>query len=193
MADNLSMEVDETMIEELNLRDPCFKISNVIIRNQLSPNKTTFSPAGSKIESTYGLHYDNGKESLAITGETDIYSRIQASLEDTKIYNILKRYTNGDIEALSRTQGQFFDATRLPSSLAEAQHHLMNVSKQFDSLPDSVKKQFNYSVTEYVEKISNGGVPYVSQLLNNNVSIQAGGQSSELVTKVESKIKEVEE
>lgn len=181
MADYMNMEVNldkENVLDVLSQRDDCFKVSDVILRNQIAPNKTTFSPTGSATSNTYGLHYEAGKESLAVTGTTDTYSKIQASHEDTKIYNILKRYTNGDVEALSRTKGQYFDATVLPSSLAEAQHHLMNVSKQFDSLPDSVKREYNYSVTEYVEKIANGGVPYVTQLLNNNVSPQTPAPST---------------
>lgn len=191
MADSLSMEVNMDKIDELNNRDECFKISDVVIRNQIAPNTTTFSPVGSPISDTYGLHYENGKESLKVTGSTDNYSKIQASLEDTKIYNILKRYTNGDVEALSRTKGQFFDSTKLPNSLVEAQHHLMNVSKQFDSLPDSVKREYNYSVTEYVEKIAFGGVPYVSQLLNKNLSDTSINQGDPIPNK--ETLKEVNE
>lgn len=133
----------------------------------------TFSPTGSSEEPEFELQLINGIETLVKVGCRNIDDFIQASFEDTKIYNILKKYTNGDESVLTRRCGHFIDATHLPSSLAEAQQALIDVNNQFNRLPGDVKNRFGNSVANYVDFISNGGVKAFNDVFGNKNSSAA--------------------
>ncbi len=120
-------------------------------------------PKSKKIIDTYSIEInkDTGKKELKATGKTNIYEFIQKSLEDTKVYNILKKCEMGDTEALNRAVGAYGDFTSAPRSLAEAQQLIINAEKEFNSLPLEIRKEFNYSVSEFLAGFGNGKVSQV--------------------------------
>ena len=115
-------------------------------------------PKSKKIVPTYGLQInkETGKEELVETGKTNIYDMIQASKEETLVYNILKRFESGDIEALTKTKGVYGDFTNMPRTLAEAQQLLIDTENYFNALPIDIKKEFNNSPKEYLASLNNG-------------------------------------
>lgn len=113
--------------------------------------KTQATPSGIKEEPVYQMQIDNkGNKNLVQTGMTNIYDIIQESLEQSKIENIIRRAREGDPYALETMNGQFIDATDLPTSLAEAQSFVIKAKNEFDQLPIEIRRQFDMSAEKYV-------------------------------------------
>lgn len=91
-----------------------------------------------------------GHKSLIITGKTNVYDRIQAALEETKIENIIRRATLGDPTALAAIEGQYLDISDAPKTLAEAQNLIIKVKQEFDKLPLEVRRKYDMSAEKYV-------------------------------------------
>lgn len=115
-------------------------------------------PKCSKIVPTYSLQInkDTGKKELKETGKTNVYELIQASKEETMVYNILKRFESGDLDALNKTKGIYGDFTSMPRTLAEAQQLVIDTEKQFNELPIEIRREFNMSASEYLASLTNG-------------------------------------
>ena len=77
----------------------------------------------------------DGTRNLVEVGKTNAYEIIQASLEQSLIYNILRRHDAGDPSALAAVQGRYMDVSGLPTSLAEMQALVMSARDGFDQLP----------------------------------------------------------
>lgn len=113
--------------------------------------QTQESPAGSKEEPVYEMQIDlQGHKKLIKKGMTNIYEIIQASLEQSKIENIIRRATEGDPYALTVMNGQYIDTTDLPKSLAEAQSFVIKAKSEFDQLPINIRRQFDMSAEKYI-------------------------------------------
>lgn len=118
-----------------------------------SKRETSFEPVGSKFMDTYEYSIDEkGHKSLVKTGEKDIYTPIQESLEGTLIENVLQRAMLGDPLALEQTHGQYIDTTEMPSNLAEAQNKIIQLKNQFNSLPVEVRKEFDFSPERFIHE-----------------------------------------
>lgn len=118
---------------------------------------TISQPECPKIVPTYGkVIDDDGKVKVVETGKTNLYEKIQASKEDTLIYNILDRFKAGDVTALQKNQGYYADLTEMPKTLAEAQQSLITAENYFNSLPLDVRKEFNHSFSEFLATASAG-------------------------------------
>lgn len=116
------------------------------------------TPAGEKIVDTYALEVDkeSGRTELVKNGKTNIYEKIQASKDETLIYNILERFNAGDVTALNKVQGVYGDFSNAPKTMAEAQQALINAESSFMSLPLEVRREFNMSIGEFLASANNG-------------------------------------
>lgn len=112
------------------------------------------SPIGNGERSIFEERVENGKRSLVVTGKENLKDFIEASKNETLISNIMKRFEQGDVNALSRVQGFYGDVTTMPSNLADAQKVLINLENQFNSLPADIKKKFDNSFDKYVQDVS---------------------------------------
>lgn len=119
-----------------------------------NPKKTEPAPAGDKFEVTYEMDIDeNGHKVLSKSERMEnVYEKIQESLEETKIENIIRRALAGDETALAVTHGEYFDATNAPRSLAEAQQMIIHASEEFYGLPIEVREKFDHSLEMYVHE-----------------------------------------
>lgn len=109
------------------------------------------APEGTSTEPEYMETIDeNGHRTLEQVGETDTYALIQASLEETKIENIIKRATLGDPTALTQTMGAYMDTTDMPTSLAEMQNAIIAIENEFNKLPLETRLKFNQSAEKYI-------------------------------------------
>jgi hypothetical protein len=112
---------------------------------------TIAAPEGTSTEPKYMEAIDeNGHRTLEQTGETDTYAMIQASLEETKIENIIRRATLGDPTALTQTMGAYVDTTDMPTSLAEMQNAIITIENEFNKLPLETRLKFNQSPEKYI-------------------------------------------
>ena len=118
---------------------------------------TIAQPKCEKIVPTYGKEIDkDGKVHIVETGKTNLYEKIQASKEDTLVYNILDRFNAGDVSVLQKNKGYYGDFTDMPKTLAEAQQSLITAENYFNSLPLDVRKEFNHSFSEFLSSASAG-------------------------------------
>lgn len=108
------------------------------------------APAGDKEAVTYITTIDeNGHKVTKPNGKTNVYDRIQASLEETKIENIIERFAQGDLSGI-RHGGDYIDITDAPKSLQEAQNLIIRITDEFNSLPVDVRAKFDHSPEKYV-------------------------------------------
>lgn len=122
-----------------------------VFYNRTAKRPTRPSPIGSKEMDVYEVEIDStGHKALVKTGKTNVYDRIQASLESTKIENIIRRATAGDLTALAQTNGQYLDCTDMPQSLAEMQNLVLKLQQEFDKLPLEVRKKYDMSAEKYI-------------------------------------------
>ncbi len=109
------------------------------------------APSGEKEETTFEMHIDqNGHKSIKKSGKTNIYEKIQASYEDTKIENIIARAMGGDSSGLLTHEGQYLDITDAPQTLAEAQQSIQAIRNVFNKLPLEIKTKYDMSVEKYI-------------------------------------------
>lgn len=113
-------------------------------------------PVGDGTAPIFEEVYEDGKRVLKETGRQNLNEFVQASLDETKIYNIINRYMRGDESVLNRVNGQFIDVVGMPTNLAEAKQALINIENRFNELPGDVKSVFNNSVDEFVQAVSYG-------------------------------------
>lgn len=122
-----------------------------------APCPTISCPTGDGTEDKFELRVNNkGVKDLVKVGKTNLYEKIQASKEQSLIYNILERFNAGDASVLEKAKGQFGDFTQFPTSLAEAQQQVINAENMFNQLPIDVRKEFNYSYTQFLASFSDG-------------------------------------
>lgn len=109
------------------------------------------SEAGDKEATTYQTRIDeNGHKITEAVGKTNIYDRIQSSLEETKIENIIKRFTEGDMSAFRTSEPIYADMREAPKTLMEAQNMIIRITDEFNSLPVDVRAKFDHSPEKYV-------------------------------------------
>lgn len=100
-----------------------------------------------------GRYNERGSLEIVETGKYDIRQYIQSFADDVDLKLLLERFARGDIDALSRKQGQYFDATLAPGSYAEALNQLRDGERAFFQLPDSVRSKFNNNYVEWLNGI----------------------------------------
>lgn len=97
----------------------------------------------------------DGRVKLQQVDTENLFDFVQASKAETSIYNIIDKFNRGDESALNKTVGKFMDVLGMPTTLAEAQQSLINVSKKFDSLPIDIRQKFENNVNIFVDTVSN--------------------------------------
>lgn len=122
-------------------------------RTLLDPPVEIETPAGEEIEEVIAMKLDDdGKEEFYVAGKTNVYAKIQAEAEATKIENILaKVIQTGDTTILQKAQGQFADLTEMPKDIFEAQLKIKEAEATFNELPLEIRKAYNHNFNEYLK------------------------------------------
>lgn len=120
-------------------------------KTQYDARDRIFSDPGSPEHITYAGYYDEkGRVVLEESGRENIYDFIQSHAESCDIHVLMKRYQNGDIDALSQKQGFYGDFLDFPKTYAEALNHMNEMERQFMSLPVETREKFGNSFTEFL-------------------------------------------
>jgi hypothetical protein len=120
-------------------------------KTQYDARDRVFSDPGSPEHITYAGHYDEkGRVVLEESGRENIYDFIQSHAESCDIHVLMKRYQNGDVDALSQKQGFYGDFLDFPKTYAEALNHMNEMERQFMSLPVDTREKFGNSFTEFL-------------------------------------------
>lgn len=128
----------------------------MLFYNRTNPRKVEPAPAGSKEEIEYTVYLnERGEKCIKETGRTNIYEMIQEQLEESKVENIVRRATLGDVNALNANHGTYMDVTDMPTTLAQAQQFVINATREFNKLPIEKRRMFNMSAEQYVAAYGN--------------------------------------
>nr|CAI9749934.1 virion structural protein [Microvirus sp.] len=120
-------------------------------KTQYDARDRIFSEPGSPEHITYAGHYDEkGRVVLEESGRENIYDFIQSHAESCDIHVLMKRYQNGDVDALSQKQGFYGDFLDFPKTYAEALNHMNEMERQFMALPVETREKFGNSFTEFL-------------------------------------------
>ena len=146
-----------------------------------------FSPVGCKEHKLYREILDkNGVPDLEESGSVDIYEMIQSQRESTDIHRMIDLYMRtGDISALTKQQASFYsDVTNMPTTLLEAQQHMLRTRSLFDSLPANVKKEFDNSYGQFLNSINTKAGQAILKQVFGHVSKDAAPKSSQKVDEI---------
>lgn len=120
-------------------------------KTQYDARERIFSDPGSPEHITYAGHYDEkGRVVLEESGRENLYDYIQSYAESCDIHVLMKRYANGDADALSQKQGFYGDFLDFPKTYAEALNHMNEMERQFMALPVETREKFGNSFTEFL-------------------------------------------
>lgn len=99
----------------------------------------------------YSPSVDNdGHIILESIGVKNLPEYIDSFRESCDINNLVARFNAGDVTALSRAQGAFFDATQLPHTYAEMLNTVINAEQTFNSLPLDIREKFDNSYIKWL-------------------------------------------
>lgn len=119
-------------------------------RTAYSGQVVSNAPTGRPMQDVYEYKIDKyGRKKLEKTGETNLYAKIQESLEETKIENILKRAAIGDMSNF-RPDGIYADLTEMPSNLIEARQAMQNLENVWKDLDNEIKRKYHFDVEEFI-------------------------------------------
>lgn len=98
-----------------------------------------------------------GQTILKKVGSTNVYEKIQASLEETKTYNILEKYyQSGDSDILMQRECIFGDFTNVPKTPLELHEVIIRAGEQFEALDKDVRAAFDNDVGIFKQSILDG-------------------------------------
>lgn len=123
-----------------------------MFKNWLNRDKKRYvSCSGSPIvELFHGVVNESGDLELVSDGKTSLYAEIQSHKDSCDINLIIQRFANGDVSALNVRQGQYFDATEMPKTMAEALNMVIEAERQFNELPVETKSKFDHDYKKYI-------------------------------------------
>lgn len=118
---------------------------------QYTPHNRIFANQGSPVKVLYGGKYDaNGRVVLEKKGEENLYDYIQSFRDSVDLNVILARFTNGDVEALNKSQGFYADVTDFPKNMADALNRINQAEEMFKSLPLETRQKFDCSFEQFL-------------------------------------------
>lgn len=121
-----------------------------IFRTAYSGQIRKITENGSPMQNEYAYKIDSyGRKVLEKTGETNLYEKIQASLEETKIENILKRAMAGD-NSVFRPEGIYADISEMPSNLLEARQSMQQLENLWNGLDKEIKRKYNFDLDQFI-------------------------------------------
>lgn len=133
------------------------------------------TPSGSNLIPTYQETVNKeGRTILKKSGTTNIYEKIQASLEETKVYNILEQFLqSGDETILKKRQGVYADFSNVPKTEIELQNIVLRAEQEFNALDKDVRAEFDYDVGVFKRSILDNTFEermqkYLTKKINNN-------------------------
>lgn len=148
---------------------------------------TKVPPIGNGTAPTYEEVFDPeiGEYRLIESGSDNLFDFVQASKEESLVYNIIAKYQRGDVNALNRCVGQYMDVVGMPTNLAEAHATMLDVERKFNSLSPEIRSNFDNDINVFIDVVSHatpeqlqgyfGVTP--SDVANANIDVKDGDGS----------------
>lgn len=143
--------------------------------------KHVYSESGDPIKITYsGKYDDDGCLVIEEVGKDNIYEYIQSFAESVDINNIIKRFQAGDVSALEKVQGFYFDATSVPKNMADMLNKLNRAESEFEKLPASFKEKYG---NDFARFICTFDPSVLTEIVNNPQSVENVVETSTVAQK----------
>lgn len=111
----------------------------------------TFSAVGSPDKVLYSAGYrEDGTIELKEKGKESLYDYIQSNRDSCDINLLVARFSNGDVDALSKVQGAFGDFTQFPKTYAELLNRVNQGRLMFDELPLDIREKYNHDFAQFM-------------------------------------------
>ncbi len=105
------------------------------------------SPSGNVLENEYSVDVDGNP---TVTGQTDIYKRIQAS-RDYSPQELFERYQAGDTSALgSFNDAVFADVSNLPN-INDYNEAIFTAQEDFEKMPIELRREFGFNFQKFLD------------------------------------------
>ena len=118
---------------------------------QYTPHDRIVANAGSPVKVLFRGRYDaNGCVVLEKSGEENLYDFIQSFRDSVDLNVILARFSNGEVDALSKVQGFYADVTEFPKNMAEALNRINQAEEMFKALPLETRQKFDCSFEQFL-------------------------------------------
>lgn len=128
-------------------------------KNQFENNGRMKAGHGSKEKVTYSGVYDkSGRLTIEPTGKINAYEEIQTHRDSVDIHSIMRRYANGEVDALSRVQGFYGDVSGLPTDYAQVLNAVSRGRDLFDSLAVDVRAKFGHNFDQFMTALCDGSI-----------------------------------
>lgn len=118
---------------------------------QYTPHDRILANVGSPVKVLFRGKYDaNGRVVLEKSGEENLYDYIQSFRDSVDLNVILARFSNGEVDALSKAQGFYADVTDFPKNMAEALNRINQAEEMFKALPLETRQKFDCSFEQFL-------------------------------------------
>ncbi|QCS36174.1 minor capsid protein [Capybara microvirus Cap1_SP_147] len=114
-----------------------------------------FSNPGKRVKKEYKMTIlKDGKKELIECGETDIQNFINSFHDDTELHHVIEKYQMlQDPTLLNVHPGWYGDVSDFPNTLADMYRLTQNATDFFNSLPVDIRKEFNFSDTQFYASV----------------------------------------
>lgn len=128
-------------------------------QTQFREHERYLSNSGSPIKILYGPEFDDkGRMNLVEKGRENLYDFIQSFKDSVDINVLLKRYSNGEIDVLSKIQGFYGDFSEFPRTYADLLNTVNEGEAFFNGLPVEVRSKFGHSFPVFMSALSDGSI-----------------------------------
>lgn len=129
--------------------------------------KEVYSVSGEPIGDTYEYKVIDGIKTLVPTGKVNRQEYIESFAEAQDINNIIKRFLDGDTDAINPQSGFYGDFTNYPRTYAELFDRLQQCENVFNSMPSEIKEKFDNSVEKFWSQFNTESFNKVFSEYNN--------------------------
>ncbi len=120
-------------------------------KTQFDPHDRIHANKGDPVKILYGPVFDTaGRMNLEEKGRENLYDYIQSFAESVDIHVILKRFANGETDALSKVQGAYGDFTQFPTTYAEMLNVVQRGEEFFNELPVETRAKFGHDFSQFI-------------------------------------------
>lgn len=139
--------------------------SSCVTNPNARATKSIATVAGTAYVTTYKPVIDkDGRHQIVEDNKKNAYEEIQSFRAGTDLHAMIKRYKQGDVNALNNVTGIFGDFSNAPKTLADYFEMQSNAQNTFLKLPTELREEFNnnplefltlYGTTEFTKRVAN--------------------------------------
>lgn len=143
-------------------------------KTQFRQPERFLSNPGSPVKILYGPEFDEkGRMTLVEKGRENLYDFIQSFKESVDIHVLLKRFSNGETDVLSKIQGFYGDFSEFPRTYADLLNTVNEGEAFFNGLPVEVRSKFGHSFPVFMSALSDGSLSDIlSEYFGNNDQVK---------------------